>query len=95
MRHMVFLSVAYAANTGGTGSLTGTGSNLILKVRSKSHMLELIGIKLDLCFAERPLRFCWQGHTNQFWELDVLRRACHVDQSVCLLDLVAVLVHRY
>lgn len=28
---MIFLSIAYAANTGGTGSLTGTGSNLILK----------------------------------------------------------------
>ncbi len=26
IRSMIFLSVAYAANTGGTGSLTGTGN---------------------------------------------------------------------
>ena len=25
LRHMIFLSIAYAANTGGTGTLTGTG----------------------------------------------------------------------
>ena len=31
IRHMVFLSVAYSANCGGTGTLTGTGSDLIMK----------------------------------------------------------------
>ena len=31
LRDMFFLSIAYSANIGGTGSITGTNPNLILK----------------------------------------------------------------
>lgn len=49
-RIMMFLSVAYAANTGGTATLTGTGTNLILK-----------GI-LSSSFEETPINFAsWLG----------------------------------
>ena len=48
---MIYLSIAYAANTGGTGTLTGTGPNLVLK-----------GIVGTLFGNQTPLNFAsWMG----------------------------------
>ena len=48
---MIYLSIAYAANTGGTGTLTGTGPNLVLK-----------GIIGTLFGSRTPLNFAsWMG----------------------------------
>ena len=50
---MIFLSVAYAANTGGTGTLTGTGSNLVLK-----NVLADMGAATPINFANWMLYAC-------------------------------------
>ena len=73
MRHMLFLSVAYAANTGGTGTLTGTGSNLALK-----GQLQLMNPDIPVNFANWMLYsvpgmlvcvfICWVW--LQLWFLD-------------------------
>ena len=51
VREMLFLSVAYAASCGGTGTLTGTGPNLVLK-----------GMVSSLFGGATPLNFAsWMG----------------------------------
>ena len=48
---MLYLSVAYAANTGGVATLTGTGPNLVLK-----------GMVSTLFGGQTPLNFAtWMG----------------------------------
>ena len=64
LRHMMFLSVAYAANTGGTGTLTGTGSNLVLKgvvaEMSRSSPINFANWMLYACpMVVLNLLICW------------------------------------
>ena len=61
---MMFLSVAYAANTGGTGTLTGTGSNLVLKgvvaEMSRSSPINFANWMLYACpMVVLNLLICW------------------------------------
>ena len=64
LRYMMFLSVAYAANTGGTGTLTGTGSNLVLKgvvaEMSRSSPINFANWMLYACpMVVLNLLICW------------------------------------
>ena len=59
---MIYLSIAYAANTGGTGTLTGTGPNLVLK-----------GIVGTLFGNSTPLNFAsWMGFAVPTMLLNIL-----------------------
>lgn len=68
---MIMLSVAYAANCGGTGTLTGTGSNLVLK-----GILSSLGAPINFAnwmgYAVPGMLInimvCWAW--LQFWFLD-------------------------
>eukprot|EP00093_Oithona_nana_P012600 12600.XXX_550263_555416_1 [CDS] Oithona nana genome sequencing. len=72
LRHMIFLSIAYAANTGGTGTLTGTGSNLILKGALDEYGSDNpVNFASWMQYAAVPMiinfLFCWIW--LQFWYL--------------------------
>ncbi|XP_064082342.1 solute carrier family 13 member 2-like [Macrobrachium nipponense] len=51
LKDMCFLAVAYSANVGGTGSMTGTGSNLVLKGILESSFDESTGLNFATWMA--------------------------------------------
>ena len=96
-RLMMFLAVAYGANTGGTGTITGTGTNLVFK-----------GIVTDIS-PDNPINFAsWMVYNvpamiinlvshysnNQLAILLFLFSQKNSTNKAAVLDVAPVLVHR-
>lgn len=56
LRDMCFLATAYSANLGGTGSLTGTGPNLVIKGVLARLLTFASTYKLQSLHHPRPMR---------------------------------------